>query len=164
VLRLLRSRKITIGVFTTEVNSVNHSRLFDTGKGIFPDPHKEWVASPRVLSLKHHTYQSKNLVQRKRERKTTRLSQQRFSTAEGRHPLQFHAVFDRLESGLIRKAMLSAPLFGPRIATATSTRTTASHTGASYLESGTFPLVALVVLCCVDVGCRSSSSSVVVVS
>jgi hypothetical protein len=80
VLRLLRSRKITIGVFTTEVNSVNHSRLFDTGKGIFPDPHKEWVASPRVLSLKHHTYQLKNLDRSatKREReKDNEMSQQK---------------------------------------------------------------------------------------
>jgi hypothetical protein len=55
MLNVLWSRKITIGVFTTDVNAVNHSRPLDTGKGIFPDTYKEWVASPRVLSLEHHT-------------------------------------------------------------------------------------------------------------
>jgi hypothetical protein len=112
VLWLLRSRQITIGVFTTEVNSVNHSRLFDTGKGIFPDPHKEGVASPRVLSLKHHTYHLKNLkgsatkLEREREN-DNEVSQQKNSvrrTAERKHPL--HAAVIRslgLETGLNRK-------------------------------------------------------------
>jgi hypothetical protein len=41
-------RQITIGVFTTEVSAVNHSRFLDTGK-VFPDPHKRDGVAMRLV-------------------------------------------------------------------------------------------------------------------
>ena len=49
-----RNHKVFVGIFTSQIDTVNDNGLAQAWKRIFPQSHKQGMTSPGILSLKNH--------------------------------------------------------------------------------------------------------------